>query len=46
MTVDQALRPYPQYLTIDTSQGGGDKSGHSTYHAAVLKLERRFSSAG
>ena len=45
MTVAQALRPYPQYLTIDTSQGGGDKSGHSMYNAAILKLERR-STAG
>jgi hypothetical protein len=44
MTVAQALRPFPQYLTIDTSQGGGDKSGHSTYHAAIVKLDRRFSS--
>lgn len=42
-TVNQALRPYPQYLTIDTSQGGGDKSGHSSYNAAVLRLERRYS---
>lgn len=42
-TVNQALRPYPQFLTVDTSQSGGDKSGHSTYHAMVLKLERRFS---
>ena len=42
-TVAQALRPFPQYLNIDTSQSGGDKSGHSAYHAAVLKLERRFS---
>jgi hypothetical protein len=41
-TVAQALRPYPQYLTIDTSQSGGDKSGHSSYHAAVVKLNRRF----
>jgi hypothetical protein len=43
-TVSQALRPYPQYLTIDTSQSGGDKSGHSTYNALVLRLNRRFSS--
>ncbi len=42
MTVGQALRPYPQYLTIDSSQSG-DKSGHSTYNALVLKLDRRFS---
>jgi hypothetical protein len=42
-TVAQALRPYPQYLTIDTSQSGADKSGHSSYNAAVLKLNRRYS---
>ena len=42
-SVSQSLRPYPQYLTIDTSQSGGDKSGHSTYHALLLKLNRRFS---
>ncbi len=42
MSVGQALRPYPQYLTIDTSQSG-DKSGHSTYNAMILKLDRRFS---
>jgi hypothetical protein len=42
MSVGQALRPYPQYLTIDTSQSG-DKSGHSSYDALVLKLDRRFS---
>ncbi len=42
-TVSQSLRPYPQYLTIDTSQSGGDKSGHSSYHAMVLRLNRRFS---
>jgi len=42
MSVGQALRPYPQYLTIDTSQSG-DKSGHSTYNALLLKLDRRLS---
>jgi hypothetical protein len=41
--VAQAVRPYPQYLTIATGAQGGDKSGHSTYHAFVLKTERRFS---
>jgi len=40
-TVSQSLRPFPQFLTIDTSQSGGDKSGHSTYNAAVLKLDHR-----
>ncbi len=41
-TVNQALRPYPQYLTVDTAKEG-DKSGHSSYHAVVIKAERRFS---
>jgi hypothetical protein len=43
-TVNQALRPYPQYLTIVTGTQGGDKSGHSSYHALVLRAERRYSS--
>jgi hypothetical protein len=43
-TVNQALRPFPQYLTIVTGTQGGDKSGHSTYHALVLRAERRYSS--
>ena len=43
-TVAQALRPYPQYLNIVTGAQGGDKSGHSSYHAMVIKAERRFSS--
>jgi outer membrane receptor protein involved in Fe transport len=42
-TVAQALRPYPQYLNIVTGAQGGDKSGHSSYHAMVIKAERRFS---
>ena len=42
--VAQALRPYPQYLSVVTGGQGGDKSGHSAYHAMVLKLERRYSS--
>ena len=29
-------------MTIDTSQSGGDKSGHSNYNAFVLKLTRRY----
>jgi len=40
-TVSQALRAYPQYLTIDAAAGGGDRSGHSTYHAGVLKVNYR-----
>jgi hypothetical protein len=42
-TVSQALRAFPQYLTVDTAAGGGDRSGHSTYHAGVLKVNYRAS---
>ncbi|MBI1353132.1 MAG: carboxypeptidase regulatory-like domain-containing protein [Acidobacteria bacterium] len=42
-SVNQALRPYPQYLQIQTGGQGGDKSGHSAYHAMVLRATRRFS---
>ena len=42
-TVAQAPRPFPQYLNIVTGAQGGDKSGHSSYHALVIKAERRFS---
>jgi hypothetical protein len=41
--VSQSLRPYPQYLNINTGAQNGDKSGHSSYHAAVAKFDRRFS---
>jgi hypothetical protein len=42
-TVAQALRPWPQYTTINTWDGQGDHSGHSSYHAAIIKFDRRFS---
>ena len=42
-TVAQALRPFPQYTGVDTYAGGGDHSGHSSYHAVVLRLEKRYS---
>lgn len=42
-TVAQALRPFPQYTNIDTYAGQGDHSGHSTYHALILKFQKRFS---
>src|SRR5262245_29525995 len=42
-TVAQALRPFPQYLNIVTGVQNGDKSGHSSYHAMVIKADRRFS---
>jgi len=44
-TVNQALRPYPQYLDVVTGvRGNGDHSGHSSYHALVLKISRRYHS--
>jgi hypothetical protein len=43
-SVAQALRPFPQYLTIDTASGGGDHSSNSEYEALILQLQRRFSS--
>jgi hypothetical protein len=43
-TVAQALRPFPQYQNILTGVHNGDKSGHSSYHAMVIKVDRRFSS--
>jgi hypothetical protein len=42
-SVAQALRPYPQYNVIDTYAGQGDHSGHSTYHALLLKFQKRYS---
>jgi len=42
-TVAQALRPFPQYNVIDTYAGQGDHSGHSTYHAMILKFQKRYS---
>jgi len=42
-TVKQALRPFPQYTVIDTFAGQGDHSGHSTYHAGLVRLEKRYS---
>ncbi|MGI8991031.1 MAG: carboxypeptidase regulatory-like domain-containing protein [Bryobacteraceae bacterium] len=41
-TVKQALRPYPQYNGIDTYGGGGDHSGHSSYHAAIISFQKRY----
>lgn len=42
-TVNQSLRPFPQYQNISTGVQNGDKSGHSSYHALVIKADRRFS---
>lgn len=43
VSVAQALRPFPQYRDIQTWSGQGDKSGHSSYHALVLKLQKAYS---
>jgi hypothetical protein len=43
-TVAQALRPFPQYTYIDTYAGQGDHSGHSTYHAVLVKFNKRVAS--
>jgi hypothetical protein len=44
-TVNQALRPYPQYLDVVTGvRGNGDHGGHSSYHALVVKASRRYHS--
>lgn len=44
VSVAQALRPFPQYRDIQTSSGHGDKSGHSSYHAFLVKIDKRYSS--
>jgi hypothetical protein len=43
LSLNRALRPFPQYNNINTWSGIGDRSGHSTYHAAIVKMERRVS---
>jgi hypothetical protein len=40
-TVAQALRPYPQYTYINTSSYG-ENIGHNSFHAMIVKLERRY----
>jgi hypothetical protein len=40
-TVRQALRPYPQVLTVATRQ---DKLGSSSYHSFQTKVQKRFAS--
>ncbi|HTS25974.1 MAG TPA: TonB-dependent receptor [Bryobacteraceae bacterium] len=43
-TVSQAMRPFPQYTTINTLDGGGDRIGHSTYHSMMIKYNKRLGS--
>jgi hypothetical protein len=40
-SVAQALRPFPQYQTINLNASGGDKTGRSMYHAGIFKLTQR-----
>lgn len=42
VSVSQALRPYPQVRDIQTFQGHGDKSGHSSYHSWIAKINKQF----
>jgi hypothetical protein len=42
--VAQSLRPFPQYSTVDTINGQGDRIGHSTYHSMQVKFSHRYSS--
>ncbi len=44
VSVAQALRPFPQFRDINTASGAGDKSGHSSYHSAIIKLDKRYAS--
>mgnify|MGYP005852058859 CR=1 FL=1 len=44
VSVAQALRPFPQYRDINPGTAHGDKSGHSSYHAWIVKLDKRYSS--
>ncbi len=41
--LQQLLRPYPQYNSID-SNAGGQNDGHSTWHALEASYEHRFTS--
>ncbi len=42
VSVAQALRPYPQFRDINTAGGQGDKSGHASYHALLVKIDKRY----
>ena len=46
-TVRRALQPFPQYDQVLTNGGQpesvGERAGNSTYHAMILKLDKRYS---
>jgi len=37
----QAYRPLPMYGSVDSFAGGGGRVGHSTYHAMIIKFNKR-----
>ncbi len=41
LSLQQALRPYPQYSNVD-SNAGGQNDGHMTFHALETSFEHRF----
>jgi hypothetical protein len=47
-TVAQSLKPFPHYGDVQTSGGQpssvGERTGNSSYHAMILKLDKRYSS--
>ena len=47
-TVQRALSAFPQYQDIQTNGGQpasvGERAGNSTYHALILKADKRYSS--
>src|SRR6185369_9692987 len=42
-TLARALTPYPRYSAVATGTGGGDHSGHSSYHSMIVKVTKRYS---
>lgn len=44
-SVNQALKPFPHYGDVATGASStGERTGDSTYHAMILKLDKRYSS--
>ena len=44
-SVSQALRPFPHYGDVATGAAAtGERTGDSSYHAMIMKLDKRYSS--
>ncbi len=44
-SVAQALKPFPQWGDVNTGGSSvGERNGHSSYHAMIVKLDKRYSS--